>query len=381
VSITVCPDLRGLHTISLHESARVHRDEIIETSVECWAYALFAPLPAGVADDPSSTIVASVDIEVIHGRVGVGCLDLRGEGFVVERFVEPNEQGTVHLALRADADNASSLIVRNAATTGASRFRVLRIVVTREPRRRAPYPVQIAWRDYDSEHIPDVRGGVFDDDAAAAINVARMNFIRRLDVPVEGKRVLDVGAGVGHFSKLYAALGATVVAVEGRAENVDTLRQRLPDVEAHLGDIQEMDLEKLGRFDIVHCFGLLYHLDSPVSALRRLERVCDGVLLLETMVCDAVAPVVVLADETKSVNQALAGLGCRPSPSFVTMALNRVGFQWIYGAARPPEHPDFRFVWRNQGETSRDGRNFRCVFVASRSPIENDQLSPLLEPA
>jgi SAM-dependent methyltransferase len=237
----------------------------------------------------------------------------------------------------------------------------------------------VAPRVYEAEAMPVERERVFDDSAADVINTARMDFIRGLDLPLQGRRVLDVGAGVGHFARMYADGGAQVVAVEGRPDNVRLLRERHPDVESHVGDVQEMSLEALGRFDIVHCFGLLYHLDSPVAALRRLVRVCDGVLLLETMVCDADVPVMILADETRSVNQALAGLGCRPSPAFVALALNRVGFRCVYGAAMPPEHPDFTFEWRRDLSVARNGRNLRCVFVASHRPISSERLYPFIE--
>src|SRR5262249_21289421 len=122
------------------------------------------------------------------------------------------------------------------------------------------------------------------------------------------------------------------------------------------------------------------HLDSPVAALRRIEEVCRGVVLLETMVVDAEQPVMVLADETFAVNQAMAGVGCRPSPSFVTLALNRVGFPYVYAAASPPYHPDYKFEWCNNLDTIRDGNNLRCVFVASRTRLENPALIPLLDP-
>src|SRR5258705_2438917 len=177
------------------------------------------------------------------------------------------------------------------------------------------------------------------------------------------------GAGVGYFSRYYADRDASVVAIEGRAENVAILRERVPGISAHVADVQADDLTSLGRFDIVHCFGLLYHLDSPVIALRRLHHVSDRMLLLETMVCDSSAPISILADETGAVNQALAGIGCRPSPAFIVTALNRIGFTHIYGTDTPPRHPDFSFEWRDSGDVARDGHNLRSVFVAARRPL------------
>jgi hypothetical protein len=106
---------------------------------------------------------------------------------------------------------------------------------------------------------------------------------------------------------------------------------------------------------------------------------CGGLMVLETMVCDSSKPVAVLVDETKAASQALDGMGSRPSPSFLALALNRVGFDYVYGAAQPPEHPDFQFDWRDNLETSRNGVPLRCVIVASTSPLELRSLVPLLE--
>jgi hypothetical protein len=68
--------------------------------------------------------------------------------------------------------------------------------------------------------------------------------------------------------------------------------------------------------------------------------VCDDLLRIETMVCDSRSAVLRLEDETKSVNQALRGLAHRPSPSYLAIALNRVGFDHVYAASDPPDHPD-----------------------------------------
>ena len=133
-----------------------------------------------------------------------------------------------------------------------------------------------------------------------------------------------------------------------------------------VGDAQDFDLTSLGTFDIVHCYELLHHLDSPVAALRRIESVCSDLLVLETIVCDSSRPLMILVDEDRSANQALAGLACRPSPSFVAMALNRVGFPFVYGARTPPSHEDFQVDWRDDMSYSRDGHNLRCIMVASR---------------
>ncbi len=241
------------------------------------------------------------------------------------------------------------------------------------------YPVLVQPRD-PSREPPLPASGVetFDTDAAHAINRARMSHLESLGLPIAGKTVLDVGSGVGHLAQFFVGEGCRVVCVDAREANIQSLRARYPGLEARAVDVEMEPLGDLGRFDVVFCYGLLYHLEDPLSALRNIASVCDGVLLLETIICDHSEPVLLLVDESVVSNQALAGLGCRPSPAYVTMALNRIGFPHVYAPRDPPEHPEFRFEWRNDLAHTRDGRNLRCVFVASRRELDADTLVPLL---
>jgi SAM-dependent methyltransferase len=244
---------------------------------------------------------------------------------------------------------------------------------------RRPYPVTVTHRETTpTAGAVRVDQHVFHNDPAVALTRARLEFLATLDLPLEGKRVLDAGCGVGHHTPFYTSRGCQVVGIDGRPENVEEMRRRYPQVEGLAGDLQTMDLDALGMFDIVHCLGLLYHTDSPVQALRRLASVCRGQLIVETIVCDADRPLMLLHDESGSSNQALAGLGCRPSPSFVAMALDRLGFPYVYGTTMPPLNVDFQFEWRNNFDARRDGANLRCIFVATRTPLVCDHLTPLL---
>jgi tRNA (mo5U34)-methyltransferase len=53
-------------------------------------------------------------------------------------------------------------------------------------------------------------------------------------------------------------------------------------VEAVVDDFMTMDLEKLGQFDVVFYFGVLYHMVDPLGALMRLRRVTAKVAVIET---------------------------------------------------------------------------------------------------
>jgi hypothetical protein len=63
----------------------------------------------------------------------------------------------------------------------------------------------------------------------------------------------------------------------------------------------------------------------------------------------------------------------------VALALNRIGFPFVYGSTVPPDHPDFRFEWEDNLDVTRNGHNLRCMFVASRRALAHPTLESLLD--
>src|SRR5262245_20980461 len=243
-----------------------------------------------------------------------------------------------------------------------------------------PYPVTIGLTPLYHPVVPP--GGdvtTFDTPEAFELNRARMDHLRSLDLPLRGKRVIDVGCGVGHLAQFFVRQGCEVLCVDAREENIRQLKTRYPDLEARVLDLEKDSVLDLGRFDIVFAYGLLYHLENPFRALRSLGSVCDELLLLETVVTDHDLPILRMAEETLASSQALANIGSRPTPSFVVLALRSAGFRYVYAPRTPPDHPDFLFAWKNDLTDSRDGHLLRCSFVASRSALLNPSLVNLFD--
>lgn len=83
-----------------------------------------------------------------------------------------------------------------------------------------------------------------------------------------GRRVLDVGAGVGTFSELAAATGASVVAVEPEPEFAEALRKRFAGIERVEVIEGTVDAVEQEGFDSVLCFNVLEHIEDDAAALR-----------------------------------------------------------------------------------------------------------------
>jgi FkbM family methyltransferase len=220
---------------------------------------------------------------------------------------------------------------------------------------------------------------VFDTPESLEINRALMQHLDSLELPLAGASVLEVGYGVGQAAPFFLERNCKVMCVDGRMENIEALKRRLPGVIAHVARVDADPLARFGRFDIVFCYGLLHHLEDPIAGLRNLASVCDGFLLLETVVSDYELPILRLVDEpANAANQALGGLGCRPTPAFVAMALTRAGFDFVYAPLTPPRHPDFQFDWIDNLDSSRNDHLLRCIFVASRQELKSSHLQLVL---
>src|SRR5436189_6162355 len=105
---------------------------------------------------------------------------------------------------------------------------------------------------------------------AAAINQARQQHLVSLGLDLERKKVLEVGAGIGLHTPFFLERGCEVTVTDGRPENVAEIGRRLPGTRSALVDLEHDRPIELGRFDIVYCYGLLYHLANPERALGRL---------------------------------------------------------------------------------------------------------------
>jgi FkbM family methyltransferase len=243
--------------------------------------------------------------------------------------------------------------------------------------RQVPYPIAGI-----PEELPAGGGGlgVFDEANALAINRARLAHLESLGLPLSGKSVLDVGCGVGHLAQFFINRGCRTVCIDARSENIDRLRALYPGIETGVANVETDRLVRFGAFDVVFCYGLLYHLANPVAGLANIAEACSELLLLETIIADHPLPLCRLADEpSETPNQAVGGVGSRPTPAFIAMALTRLGFPFVYAPVIPPGHSDFQFEWCGDLADSRDGHPLRCIFIASRAKIENSRLALLSE--
>jgi FkbM family methyltransferase len=204
------------------------------------------------------------------------------------------------------------------------------------------------------------------------INAARMEHLASLKLAIAGKRVLEVGAGIGLLTGFFEELGCSVLTTDGRSDNVAEIRRKYPHRQAEVLDLETTDdITYLGEFDIIFCYGTLYHLANPEQAIKTLAAVCREMILLETCVTPGHELEIYPLDEDKdNPNQSVSGTGCRPTRPWVVEALKKY-FEFVYLTTHQPAHLDFDLQW----EPRLEKKLHRAVFVGARQPLSNEKLT------
>lgn len=128
---------------------------------------------------------------------------------------------------------------------------------------------------------------------ANAVKVRRVMQVTRdlAGRPFEDLRILDLGCGEGVYAIEAGLRGAEVLALDARTERMDlgtacADRHGLANVTFRQEDARRVGQDTHGRFDVVYCLGLLYHLAAPeiLPFLERVRDLCGGLLVVDTMV-------------------------------------------------------------------------------------------------
>lgn len=212
----------------------------------------------------------------------------------------------------------------------------------------------------------------FHADAYIRHNQRRLEHLASLGLDLFDKRVLEVGAGIGDHTGFYLDRGCSVLVTDARPENLLKLEDRFSS-SANIR-VARLDMDRpspLGeQFDLVHCYGLLYHLKEPAKAIEHLCSHCDSLLVLETCVSFGHQPQLnPLPEPAHDFSQAFSGQGCRPTRAWVVEQL-RQHMPHVYVTRTQPAHPEFPLDWSSEENDLRELK--RTVFIASRHALDDN---------
>lgn len=124
-------------------------------------------------------------------------------------------------------------------------------------------------------------------------NLIKHAFPRLLDAcggSLKGKRVLDVACNCGGFSVEAArvdsdfTLGIDIMDHYIEQANFIKKALKLDQVEFKKMNIDQISEKSVGLFDVTFCFGILYHFENPIEAMKRIASVTKKYMLVDTKV-------------------------------------------------------------------------------------------------
>jgi 2-polyprenyl-3-methyl-5-hydroxy-6-metoxy-1,4-benzoquinol methylase len=204
--------------------------------------------------------------------------------------------------------------------------------------------------------------------------------------PLSECRVLDLGCLDGIFSIEFALHGATTVGVEIREANIQKALfckevLELDNLDFRQDDVRNVSLESYGKFDVIVCSGILYHLPAfdAINLIKRMFEMGNRVVIIDTHVSLSPEEEILFEDNKywgdhyrehpadaaleEKAKRLWSSIDNETSFWFTRSSLiniiSKTGFFSVYECFTPTNFiPTINF--RNSGITAHD----RCTFVA-----------------
>lgn len=225
-----------------------------------------------------------------------------------------------------------------------------------------------------------------------ALHVDELNAVMRclehlttLRLPLLGKRIADVGSGMGLMASYFVERRCTVDLFDvsprfielAKIYNGSTYDEKLlRNMNFILADFDSAELTVSKKFDATVCYNVLWQSKNVSDFLNNLSDITDKILVLETRVAYGEhEDLLAMVDRGDNSPNSLPAIRSIPTRKWMWNALGK-HFPFVYVPHTQPHHRSFPGNW-NRSASGRS--NFgRAVFVASREELDLDTLSPQL---
>jgi hypothetical protein len=207
-------------------------------------------------------------------------------------------------------------------------------------------------------------------------NARRLEFLASLRLPLAGRTVLELGAGVGDHTEFFLDRSCIVTAVEARSTAVDVMRSRFKGLDT--ATVVERDLDPPGdplpgSFDVVMCLGLLYHVAHPHELVTWAAAHAADLLVIETIVSPAPdGDPEVVGEDARLPGASTHGTGCRVTRQWLWSLLS-ASMPYVYGTRAQVPHYEFPTDWQTCGPGTT-----RTILIASRRALTDEALTSAL---
>jgi hypothetical protein len=210
-------------------------------------------------------------------------------------------------------------------------------------------------------------------------NARRLEFLASLRLPLAGRTLLELGAGVGDHTEFFLDRSCVVTAVEARSEAVAVMQTRFEHHESVTvleRDLDPPDASLAGTFDVVMCLGLLYHVAHPQQLVTWAASHAADLLVIETIVSPAPGgdPQMV-GEDARLPGASTHGTGCRVTRQWLWSLLS-ASMPYVYATRGQVPHYEFPMDWRACGPGTT-----RTILIASRRALSDEALTSTLPDA
>jgi 2-polyprenyl-3-methyl-5-hydroxy-6-metoxy-1,4-benzoquinol methylase len=216
--------------------------------------------------------------------------------------------------------------------------------------------------------IPENVRSAFYYTCARNINYARIKHLDSLNLDFSNKKILETGCGgVGDITKFLISKNAEVTLNDARKENIFSLliniEKSLP---FNLWDLNIL-INDVEKFDIIVCYGTLYHLTDLDTAIKNLANLCKEFAIISTMTnaknnydCEIVY-------EGAETNQSITQYGSRPGRFYIWKKLAE-NFKYVYCIKTQPDHEEYPLKFPATPQCCRN------IFIGSHVELKNELL-------
>jgi SAM-dependent methyltransferase len=218
-----------------------------------------------------------------------------------------------------------------------------------------------------------------------AINAARLQHLSQLPIELEHQSVLELGSGPGDLTAFLLDRQGCTTSIDARPENIRAAALKHHASKQWSGFVYELPKKVAPdntSYDLVIAYGILYHLEDPLSLLRAVAAMQPQHFVLETCVTPessaqpSLDPLYRCKEQASDGSQSVTGVGCRPDRRWLWKTLQTL-FEYVYCCRNQPNHPEFPLHWDADAIGSIPGLT-RMIYICSSKPINSDCLTESL---
>jgi hypothetical protein len=205
------------------------------------------------------------------------------------------------------------------------------------------------------------------------INKQRIEHFNSLKLNIVNKTILETGCGgKGDHTINLLKYTSNVTINDARLNNIKMCLTNInKNLEFNTWDLN-IDFNTNGKmYDIIYCYGTLYHLYNPSLCIKNLSNICNDFMIICTAGNENDEGIEYVKEDISQHSQAYVKCGCRPSRKWVLDEMSKY-FNYIYFPKTQPLHYDFK---TDYSKRLNNGSNYRFIIIGSKNKIDNDLLT------